>query len=438
MKNKSFVTVVLLFILGLFPLRLSADNNLLVQGLEAYRQEDWSTALFFLRRASTLPENLNAETWYVLIMSEIFAGDYESVQSDGSYFIKMFPNSPYMVNVEYQMARALFNTEEYQKAIDAFGSFCAKYSDNSLMPSALFWMAESLYQTFNFEQASPIFERIVTEYPNSPKVVEAAFRLDLLGQREREEKLLYLLRVTGEEYLAAKEEYEKLIKQYQSEEAVTLRKNIRELNSRVEELETQLEDEKKKSAQLSARLLDMVSQYEQLQTIAEESARAAQQSALAVEQAEAEVKAAKDATAQANAQAAAANAQAAAANAAADAAIKAAETRPLVIYQTVPAEQTTNTQQPATQQPVTQPSATQSPEVQPQPQVQQQQPAVETQTPVVQQPAPAQTVEQQPAPAVINTPEPSSGSVGSDEELKKLKEKAQRLQDLLDARNTGK
>ena len=108
----------------------------------------------------------------------------------------------------------------------------------------------------NYEQAAPIFERIVTDYPSSPKVVEAAFRLDLLGQREREEKLLYLLRVTGEEYLAAKEDYEKLIKQYQSEEAVTLRKSIRELSSRVEELETQLDDEKKKNAQLSSRILD--------------------------------------------------------------------------------------------------------------------------------------------------------------------------------------
>ena len=330
MRNKSFVTVLLLFVLLLTPVKLHADNNLLVQGLEAYRQQDWSTALFFLRKASTLPENLNAETWYVLIMSEIFAGDYESVETDGAYFMKTFPTSSYMANVEYQMARAWFNTGEYQKAIDSFGAFCVKYSDSSLMASALFWMAESLYQTYNYEQAAPIFERIVTDYPSSPKVVEAAFRLDLLGQREREEKLLYLLRVTGEEYLAAKEDYEKLIKQYQSEEAVTLRKSIRELSSRVEELETQLEDEKKKNAQLSARILDMTTQYEQLQTVAEESARAAQQSALAAEQAQAQVQAANAATAQANAEAAAANAQAAAANAAADAAIKAAETRPLI------------------------------------------------------------------------------------------------------------
>ncbi|MCR4940841.1 MAG: tetratricopeptide repeat protein [Treponemataceae bacterium] len=410
MKNKSFFTVILLFVLGLAPFRLSADNSLLVQGLEAYRQEDWSTALFFLRKASTLPENLNAETWYVLIMSEIFAGDYESVETDGAYFLKMFPNSPYMINVEYQMARAWFNRGEYQKAIDSFGAFCSKYSDSSLLSSGLFWMAESLYQTFNFEQASTIFERIVTEFPSSPKVIEAAFRLDLLGQREREEKLLYLLRVTGEEYLAAKEEYEKLIKQYQSEEAATLRKNIRELNSQVEELEIQLEDEKKKSAQLSSRLLDMISQYEQLQSVAEESARAAEKSALAVEQAEAEIKAANAARAQADAEAAAANAQAAAANAAADAAIKAAETRPLVIYQNLPSEQQSSEQ-------ASEPAATQTPVEE------------DVSVPV-----------QAPAPVVENTPvqQTAPKTPDADEELNKLKEKAQRLQNILDARNIGK
>ena len=408
MKNKSFVAVVLLLFFLLPPIGISAgtgtDSNLLVQGLEAYRQEDWSTALFFLRKASTLPENLNAETWYVLIMSEIFAGDYESVETDGEYFVKTFPNSSYMANVEYQMARAWFNTGEYQKAIDSFGSFCAKYSENSLVPSALFWMAESLYQTFNFEEASAIFERIVTDFPSSPKVVEAAFRLDLLSQREREEKLLYLLRVTGEEYLAAKEEYEKLIKQYQSEEAVTLRRKIRDLTNRVEELETQLGDEQKKNSQLSSRILDITAQYEQLQVVAAESAKAAQQSALAAEQAQAQVQAANAATAQANAEAAAANAQAAAANAAADAAIKAAETRPLVIYQNLPQQE-----YPAQTQQQTSPAET---EVQPEPQ--------------------QAVVEQAP------TPVPSVTAPESDEELKKLKEKAQKLQDILNARNGGK
>ncbi len=432
MKNKSFVAVVLLVLLILPPLSVSAatgaDNNLLVQGLEAYRQEDWSTALFFLRKASTLPENLNAETWYVLIMSEIFAGDYESVETDGAYFIKTFPNSSYMANVEYQMARAWFNTGEYQKAIDSFGAFCAKYSNNSLLPSALFWMAESLYQTFNFEQASAIFERIVTDFPNSPKVVEAAFRLDLLSQREREEKLLYLLRVTGEEYLAAKEEYEKLIKQYQSEEAVTLRRKIRDLSNRVEELETQLGDEQKKNTQLSARIIDMTNQYEQLQIVAAESARAAQQSALEAEQAQAQVQAANAATAQANAQAAAANAQAAAANAAADAAIKAAETRPYVIYQNLPQPEPAQQTQTQAQQPAQQPEAQTTPAVT--------EPVVQEPAPQTQQPQ-TEPVVQQP-PVVEPAPSSSVATPETDEELKKLKEKAQRLQDLLNARNNGK
>ena len=59
------------------------DNSLLIRGLEAYKQKDWTTALFFLRKASTLPENLTPETWYVLIMAEVYASDFESVLTDG-------------------------------------------------------------------------------------------------------------------------------------------------------------------------------------------------------------------------------------------------------------------------------------------------------------------------------------------------------------------
>ena len=75
-KNRFTFVVLLMLILSTFCFA-DNDNSLLLKGLDAFRQKDWTTALFFLRKAATLPENNTAETWYVLIMSEVNAADYE-------------------------------------------------------------------------------------------------------------------------------------------------------------------------------------------------------------------------------------------------------------------------------------------------------------------------------------------------------------------------
>lgn len=234
-----FIVSCFLFILPVSVFAQSQDN-LLVQGLEAYRVGDWTSALFFLRKATSMPENLNPETWYVLIMSEMFAEDYDSVLSDGDIFISNFSTNYYIPQIQYQIARANFLKGNYTEAVRLFTNFCNSYPDHDLVPSSLFWMAESLYQTFNFDQAESLFQRIVLEYPESSKVVESAFRLELLNQREREEKLLYLLRVTGEEYLATKEDYERQLKQLQTEEVLALRAQVKQLSVQIEEMQAEI------------------------------------------------------------------------------------------------------------------------------------------------------------------------------------------------------
>ncbi len=274
MISKKFQKLVMICLLCIFLLPVSAQNsqdNLLVQGLEAYRNGDWNTALFFLRKAATMPENITQETWYVLIMSEVFSGDYQSVLTDGNYYTQKFPESGYLPQVRYQMARSEYLLNNYTDAVRDFTSFCNTWPDHELVPSALFWMAECLYQTFNFDQAERLFERIVTEYPQSAKVVESAFRLELLNQREREEKLLYLLRVTGEEYLASKEEYERLLKQYQSEEALSLRSKVRDMEAQIQDLELALAASQEENAFLTARIVDMSAMNEQLRHAAEDT-----------------------------------------------------------------------------------------------------------------------------------------------------------------------
>lgn len=59
-------------------------------------------------------------------------------------------------------------------------------------------------------------------------------------QRGREEKLLYLLKQTGEEYLAAKEDYERQLRLYNSEAVDSTRKRLAAAQTRNDELENKV------------------------------------------------------------------------------------------------------------------------------------------------------------------------------------------------------
>lgn len=275
MKKNKFFAIFALFLIFASFCYAEQNNSLLIKGLEAYRQKDWTSALFFLRKAATLSENNTAETWYILIMSEVYASDFEGVLTDGSYFMQKFNNSDYVPQIKYQMARATFLLEDYNQALLMFDDFCKNYKNHELYSSSLFWKAESFYQLYDFVEAELLFKEILAKYPTSPKSIEAAFRVELLEQRDREEKLLYLLRVTGEENLAAREDYERQIRQYQSEESINFKMKVTELSLLVESLQQELEESNTRIENLLKKINELSTQNEELKLASEDAKKSA-------------------------------------------------------------------------------------------------------------------------------------------------------------------
>ncbi len=219
-----------------------------VQGLEAYRTGEWEDALFFLKRTSNFQNASSDAVWYFVIMAEMYLADYEAVLRDGTTFLEIFQDSSYKAEITYQTLYASFELGYYDQAILGFTDFVTKYPNHMLAASAVYFTGEALYNVYEFEGAKVYFDRIVVDFPTSEKYEDALFRLELLKQREREEKLLYLLRVTGEEAVAAREDYERQIKQLQSEESLILGKRVQELEQsvnrlQVEKVELELQNE---------------------------------------------------------------------------------------------------------------------------------------------------------------------------------------------------
>ena len=213
------------------------QNDSLLDGYLSYQKGDWTNAAFFLRKAATDPSVSNDSVWYMIIMSEMNMEKFSNALSDCNYFMQTFNDSSLLPNVKYQRGRVLHYVGQNDNAVLELSDFCHENPESPVYSSALFWIAECFYEDYSFETAKTLYERVVSEFPESSKVEDSLFKISLINQREREEKLLYLLKLTGEEYLSARETYEKQLRIYQTEDAKELRKQLAQARERILELE---------------------------------------------------------------------------------------------------------------------------------------------------------------------------------------------------------
>jgi TolA-binding protein len=209
-------------------------------GYESFRQKDWQSAAIFLRQSVNMPSERTSELVYMLIVSEINAKNYKNVLLDCDLFLSLYPKSVYRAPVMYQKAKCAYLRGEYDNALLFFSDFCNSNVGHELYSQALFWIGESFFAMYDFDSAKEFYERIVLSFPDSPKKEEAQRRLEDISHYEREDKLLYLLKVTGEEYLAAKEDYERELKIYKNSDIDGLRQRIREYSAQIAELEAKI------------------------------------------------------------------------------------------------------------------------------------------------------------------------------------------------------
>jgi tol-pal system protein YbgF len=103
--------------------------------------------------------------------------------------------------LEYDNARILYDSGDYDSAITLFSAFLEKYPKQQLAANAMYWLGESYYSIEEYRKAIKEFERITWKYPNSAKAPDAQFKLGLS----------YLK--LGDKFLA-RQELEKVKRQY--------------------------------------------------------------------------------------------------------------------------------------------------------------------------------------------------------------------------------
>lgn len=213
-----------------------------IEGCRAYSEGDWTTAVFMLKKAVAYPENSTADSYFMLISSEINAGQNKSALDDCDFYLENYKKSVYYPRVQFYKGKLLYSLAEYDNAIITLSDFCHQNESCDLYPLALFYIAESLYAGYRYNEARPVYERIVEQYPDCSKKPDAQFKIEAIIQRQREEKLLYLLKQTGEEYLSAKEDYERQLRMFNPEAVSQTRQKLNESQQQNADLQRQVRD----------------------------------------------------------------------------------------------------------------------------------------------------------------------------------------------------
>lgn len=80
---------------------------------------------------------------------------------------------------EYQAAYDLLRPEQrrYPEAIEAFRAFLAKYPNSKFADNAQYWLAEASYVTQDNATALVEFQKLVAQFPDSPKVPGALLKI---------------------------------------------------------------------------------------------------------------------------------------------------------------------------------------------------------------------------------------------------------------------
>jgi len=116
--------------------------------------------------------------------------EYEAAIDRFKAFLQTYPSSDYADNALFWLGECHFKIGEHEQAVLAFDDVAKRYPEGNKVPDALYRQGIALLeigkqtdQEATYRGAArQIFERLVSDYPDSDRVPEARRQLEKLGQ----------------------------------------------------------------------------------------------------------------------------------------------------------------------------------------------------------------------------------------------------------------
>lgn len=252
MKKVSLFLVLLFFSLRAY------STNYFVAGLDAYARSDWLKAIGSFQGAinNAKTESEIETSLYYLIMSLASSGNYKNAVNSANIFLSRYPKSDKYPDILYQRGRLYCLLGLFEKSLKELYSFIYQYPTHRSLLQAYYWIGEGLYLSGRLQEARDIFSRILLNYPSSSKTELVKQRISLIDQASNQEELLTLLRLNQEQTMKLAKEYEEKQRDYEKAIADYKDSCVNKVDeSKLQEIEKILQEEKEKNAELYEKLL---------------------------------------------------------------------------------------------------------------------------------------------------------------------------------------
>jgi hypothetical protein len=252
MKKVSLFLVLLFFSLRAY------STNYFVAGLDAYARSDWLKAIGSFQGAinNAKTESEIETSLYYLIMSLASSGNYKNAVNSANIFLSRYPKSDKYPDILYQRGRLYCLLGLFEKSLKELYSFIYQYPTHRSLLQAYYWIGEGLYLSGRLQEARDIFSRILLNYPSSSKTELVKQRISLIDQASNQEELLTLLRLNQEQTMKLAKEYEEKQRDYEKAIADYKDSCVNKVDeSKLQEVEKILQEEKEKNAELYEKLL---------------------------------------------------------------------------------------------------------------------------------------------------------------------------------------
>lgn len=201
--------------------------------------------------------DLHADAYFWISKSYLALGEYDDAEKNLEFYLLNYKGNDFYEEGLYQKGRLLYLQGEYESSIQIFYQFQLIYPGSIFISNSYFWIGESLFSLGHLNEAYVIFSMIVKTYPTSYKVEAASYRIKLIEQKDRENELLKLLKMSHEDNLKSLEDFQRREREY--EQAITsYQKKISSLSSKPD---TKIQ----KVEQLNAKIVELEIEYEQLE-----------------------------------------------------------------------------------------------------------------------------------------------------------------------------
>lgn len=128
----------------------------------------------------TAPGGMSAQRTFDTAMSDYLSGQFDLAASGFTAYIRAYPTAPDVARAQYYIGESLFQQQQYEEAVTAYGRVIQDHKNSTWEPEALYKQGQSFERLKQVARARQAYDLVVKNFPDSNAALLAKQRLQAL------------------------------------------------------------------------------------------------------------------------------------------------------------------------------------------------------------------------------------------------------------------